>query len=51
LRFWLLLLFLLVFILVVEFLDPTLDAAQMEGLMTLAAIPKSAPLVDRVMDR
>ena len=33
----------------IEFLDPALDAAQMERLMALLAIPDSTALIDRVL--
>jgi len=33
----------------VEFLDPALDAAKMEGLAALLAVPEGAALVDRVV--
>lgn len=45
---WLLLFFLFV-VLIVEFLDPPLDAAQVEGLPTLATVPQGALLVDAVV--
>jgi hypothetical protein len=44
---WSFLLFLI--ILVVEPLDPALDAAKMEGLATLVAAPKGAPLENAVV--
>lgn len=36
-------------ILVVKFLNPALDATQMEWLMALITVPESTPLVDRVV--
>ena len=33
----------------VEFLDPSLYATEMEGLMALLAVPESAALVDRIV--
>ena len=41
--------FLLLVVVSVEFLDPLLNAAQVERLPALVAIPKRAPLVDRVV--
>lgn len=42
--------FLFLFIIVVvEFLDPSFHAAQVEGLMTLIAVPESTPLVDWIV--
>jgi len=41
--------FLLLIIVSVEFLDPLLDATQVERLPTLVAIPKGAPLIYRVV--
>jgi hypothetical protein len=44
-----LLLFLILVLLVVEFLDPALDAPQVEGLMALVAVPNGPTLVDGVL--
>ena len=45
----LLFLFFLVIILIVEFLDPPLDAPKMERVMTLVAVPKCTSLIYRIM--
>lgn len=42
---WRQLFLLLLIVLVVEFLDPSLDATEMERLLALAAIPKGASLI------